>query len=160
VLRIRIRYPRSGAFLPPRIRIRNEFFPDLWSRIQGVPVCFWWDFLKNPCFLTFLLIKLAPETKKKQEKSWFYFSSLFLCSVGSVSRHLDFPFSYRIWKRSRNCVTVLLVDTISYTIILYYYSYTIIQNFVLHLGQGSQLHCSACGGDSWLQDRSGAGRSL
>jgi hypothetical protein len=80
--------PGSGAFLPTGsgIRIRDEFFPDPGSWIQGVPVCFWWDFLKNPCSLIFFTNKTCSWNHKKQEKSWFYFSSLFLCTVWSGIR--------------------------------------------------------------------------
>jgi hypothetical protein len=39
-------------------------------------------------FFNFLLIKLAPETIKSKKKSWFYFSSLFLCTVGSEIKDL------------------------------------------------------------------------
>jgi hypothetical protein len=88
VLRIRIRDPRSDIrwFFTPWIR--DEFFPDLGSRIQGV--CFWWDFLKNPCSLILLIFtnKTCTWNYKKQEKSWFYFSSLFLCTVGSGIKKL------------------------------------------------------------------------
>jgi hypothetical protein len=81
--------PGSGAFLPPGsgFRIRDEFFPDLGSRIQVV--CFWWDFLKNPCSLIIFFSNKTCSWNyryKKQEKSWFYFSSLFLCTVGSGIR--------------------------------------------------------------------------
>jgi hypothetical protein len=63
------------CFFTPGIRIRDEFFPDLGSRIQGV--CFWRDFLKNPCSLIFLLIKLAPETIKSKKKVSFIFHPYF-----------------------------------------------------------------------------------
>jgi hypothetical protein len=49
VLRIRIRDPRSG------IRDPNPGWIFSGSWIQGV--CFWWDFLQNPCSLIFFTNK-------------------------------------------------------------------------------------------------------
>jgi hypothetical protein len=54
-------------FFTPWIRIRDEFFPDPGSRIQGV--CFWWDFLKNSCSLIIFTNKICSWNYKKQEKS-------------------------------------------------------------------------------------------
>jgi hypothetical protein len=71
--------PGSGAFLPPGpgIRIQDEFFPDPGSK----GYVFWWDFLKNPCSLIFLLIKLAPETiKSKKKKLVLFFIPIFMYS--------------------------------------------------------------------------------
>jgi hypothetical protein len=44
-------------------------------------------------FFYFLLIRLAPENHKKQEKGWIYFSAFFLCRVGSWMK----TFGIQIW---------------------------------------------------------------
>jgi hypothetical protein len=68
----------SGAFFTPWIRIRDEFFPD--------PGGMFFDesFLRIRVLL-FFPNKTCPWNHKEQEKGWFYFSSLFLCTVGSGS---------------------------------------------------------------------------
>jgi hypothetical protein len=77
------------CFFSPWIRDPDPGWIFSESRIQGV--CFWWDFLKNPCTLIFCTNKTCSWNYKKQEKSWFYFSSLFLCTVGSGIRCKSTP---------------------------------------------------------------------
>jgi hypothetical protein len=63
------------CFFPSGIRIRDEFFPDPGEIFLRILV------------LLFFTNKTCSRNHKKQEKGWFfYFSSLFLCPVGSGIR--------------------------------------------------------------------------
>jgi hypothetical protein len=105
VLRIRIQDPVLFYPLDPGSEMNFFQIPDLGSRIQGV--CFWWDFLKNPCSLIFFTNKTCSWIYKKQEKSWFYFSSLFLCTVGSGIRCFLPPRSATLFTTQKmNCLAL------------------------------------------------------
>jgi hypothetical protein len=48
------------------------------------------NYLKNPCSFIFFINNTCFWNHKEQEKGWIYFSSLFLCTVGSGIRDENF----------------------------------------------------------------------
>jgi hypothetical protein len=73
--------PGSGAFLPPGSGSGMNFF-----RIPDLKGMFLVRFSQESLFFNFFANKTCSWNFKKQEKSCFYFSSLFLCTVGSGIR--------------------------------------------------------------------------